>query len=170
MSCFNPYSVAYYYHIILPLSHCLMLIHLKLKTIIWGFDLVLSRWCDLGQCMWIWPMCCPDTVPFPYIFVIYILAIYILAIYISVIYIHAIYIPAIYIIVIYISASYITVIYIPVINYFLKPSSEDLTLCCPGGVTSVGVRGFDSHVVPTPCHSFGRHLRLWWLPLFGPTF
>ena len=152
MSCFNPYSVAYYYRIILPLSHCLMLIHLKLKTVIWGFDLVLSWWCDHGRCMWISPMCCPDTVPFLYIFAIYILAIYILAIYISIIYIYAIYIPAIYIIVIYIFVIYITVIYIYVINYFLKSSSEDLTLCCPGDVTSVGVWGFDPCVIPTPCY------------------
>ena len=100
-------------------------------------------------------MCCPDTVPFLYISALYIPAIYIIVIYLSVI---------------YISVIYNTVIYIPVINYFLKPSSEDLISRCPGDVTSVSVGRFDPYVVPTPCHFFGRHLRLWWLPLSGPTF
>ena len=34
------------------------------KTVIWGSDFTLSRWRDFGQCRQIWPICCPDTVPF----------------------------------------------------------------------------------------------------------
>ena len=74
--------------------------------------------------------------PVPY-FIIYILVIYIIVACIPVIYILAVYIIA---------------IYVTVINYFLKSSSEDLTLCCPGDVTSVGVWGFDPCVIPTPCY------------------
>ena len=119
---------------------------------------MLSRWCDLGQCMWIWPMCCPDTVSFIYISAIYILVIYNLAIYIIVIYISAIYIT-----VIYISANYITVLYIFTTYITVIYISAIYIYCCLHSCyklfSKAVIWGFDL-VLSLWC-DLGQCLRIW---------